>query len=341
MKEMGVGIIGTGIYMPEEVRTNDWFDQFDMYQFDDIFDKAGAKERRICAKGELASDIEAKALLAAVENTPGVNIEDIEFIINCPTVHEMVLPGHGSVVAYKAGANNAATLTTEGSCTALLSAITVAWGMINTRIYNTIACVVSCNWSICADYSEKSCMMMGDGAAAVIMQPVSLGKGVLAIDWETNGSMFGAMGITTRLPRNLITEYRHGNSGEGPRERPLFFLDPGHAGLESVKLDGPIKPPEKTRNALKKAGYTVEDIDFFLSHNPTKYHVEAWWKALNIPPEKTYITLEKYGNLGGASLAVNLCEANALGKIKDGDLVVLTSPGAGYHYIAAVLKWGK
>jgi len=178
---ISAGIVGTGLYVPEEVRTNDWFKKLNMLPTDDIFDKSGVKERRICAKGEMSSDMEAKALLSAVENA-GIDIEDIDFIFNGPVINEAIAPGHGPAVKHKAGAKNAATFTVEGTCSSLISQIATAWGMISTGTYKTIACVVGCNWTLAADYTEKTCMIMGDGAAAVIMQPVSPGKGFLAIE---------------------------------------------------------------------------------------------------------------------------------------------------------------
>jgi len=89
------GIVGTGLYVPEEVRTNDWFKKLDMLPTDDIFDKSGVKERRICAKGEKSSDMEVKALLAAVENA-GIKIEDVELILDGPIHRDQPAPGNAA-----------------------------------------------------------------------------------------------------------------------------------------------------------------------------------------------------------------------------------------------------
>jgi len=334
------GIVGTGLYVPEEVRTNEWFEDLDLLSFDEIFDEAGVEERRVCAKGENASDMEAKALLSAVENA-GISIDDIELILDGPTFQDQPIPGNAAALQYKSGAKNAAAINVETACTSLISQISVAWGMIASGLYDTVACVVSTSWTNIADYTEKNCMFMGDGAAAIIMQPVSKGKGILSVHLETDGSCYGALGCNLRLPSRYIRDYKAASYVEQSRERLYFYIDRGHAGLEEIKRSGPITTPNAAKKALAKAGYTEKNIDFLISHNPTKILTEAWRKALNIEPEKTHLTIEKYGNMSAASIGANLHEASVSGRIKDGDLVVMCAPGAGYHYAAAVLRWGK
>lgn len=340
MEMRAAGIVGTGLYVPEEVRTNEWFQQFELLPFDELFDDARVRERRVCAKGEKSSDIETKALLSAVENA-GINIEDVELILDGPNLHDQPQPGNAALVQYKSGAKNAAAINVESACTSLLSQITIAWSLIRSGIYNTIACIGATNWTVTADYTEKNCMFMGDGAAALIMQPVSEGRGILSTHLETDGSCYSAVGRNFRLPRALIENYKPGNYLEGPRERVYLYIDRGDAGIGKIREHGPIKIPEAAQKALAKAGYIEKDIDFLITHNPAPALVDAWQKALNVPPEKAHITFEKYGNMSAASIGANLHEALKMGKIQDGDLVVMCGPGAGFHYSAVVMRWGK
>lgn len=340
MEMRAAGIVGTGLYVPEEIRTNAWFQQFELLPFDELFDNAGVMERRVCAKGEKSSDIETKALLKAVENA-GIGIEDVELILDGPNLHDQPQPGNAALVQYKAGAKNAAAINVESACTSLLSQITIAWSLIRSGIYNTIACIGATNWTIAADYTEKNCMFVGDGAAALIMQPVSKGRGILSAHLETDGSCYSAVGRNFRLPRALIENYKAGSYLEGPREKIYLYIDRGDAGIEKIRRYGPTKIPEAAKNALAKAGYTEKDIDFLITHNPAPALVDAWQKALNVPLEKTHITFEKYGNMSAASIGANLHEAVTMGGIKDGDLVVMCGPGAGFHYSAVVMRWGR
>ncbi len=334
------GIVGTGVYVPEEVRTNEWFSRFNLLPFDDIFDNAGVLERRICARGEKSSDMETKALMDAVKNA-GIGIGDVELILNGSNLPDQPQPGNAALVQYKSGAINAAAINVESACTSLLSQITIGCALIKSGMYDTIACIGATNWTVTADYTEKNCMFMGDGAAALILQPVSEGRGVLSTHIETDGSCWNAVGRNLRLPRSLIVDYSPGNYLEGPREKVYFYIDRGDQGLGEIKRSGPVKTPEIAKKALAKAGYTVKDIDFLITHNPTMALVDAWRKALNVPPEKSHITIEKYGNMSAATIGTNLHEAVSLGKIKDGDLVVMCGPGAGFHYAAVVIRWGK
>ncbi len=341
IKEMrSVGIVGTGSYLPEEVRTNEWFKQFDLASSLDLFNDSGILERRIHAKGERSSDMEVKALLAAVENA-GISVEDVELILDGPNLRDQPAPGNAAIVQYKSGAKNAAAINVESACTSLLSQMTIAWGLIRSGMYNTIACIGATDWTKSADYTEKNCMLLGDGAAALIMQPVSQGKGILSTCIETDGSCWNAVGRNLRLPKALLENYEPGNYIEGSRERIYFYFNRGDAGLDKVKEYGPVKVPEVVRKALSKANLNESDIDFLIPHNPAKKLVEAWLKALDIPSEKSHITLEKFGNMSAASMGANLYEAVAMGKMKDGDIVVMCGPGAGFHHAAVVMKWGK
>ncbi|MBF0558184.1 MAG: ketoacyl-ACP synthase III [Nitrospirae bacterium] len=334
------GIVGTGLYLPEEVRKNEWFSKLDLLPFDEIFDNAGVVERRICASGEKSSDMETKALLEAVNNA-GIGIRDIDLILDGPNLRDQPQPGNAALVQYKSGAVNAAAINVESACTSLLSQITVAWALIGSGMYQTIACIGATNWTVTADFTEKNCMFMGDGAAAVILQPVSEGRGILSTHLETDGSCWNAVGRNLRLPRSLLTNYTPGNYLEGPREKVYFYIDRGDSGIGEIKRSGPVKTPEVARKALSKAGYTERDIDFLITHNPTMALAEAWRTALDIPPEKSHITLEKYGNMSAATIGANLHEAVVMGKIKDDDLVVMCGPGAGFHYASVVMRWGR
>lgn len=340
MEIRSVGIVGTGLYVPEEVRTNEWFEQFNLLSLNKIFDHAGVMERRICAKGEMSSDMETKALLSAVNNA-GIDIKDIDLILDGPNIHDQASPGNAALLQYKSGATNAIAINVDAACVSLISQLDIAWALIATGRYNTVACVVATMQTKTADYTDKSCMLLGDGAAAVIVQAVTQGKGILSTHLETDGRYFKAVGIDLRLPRALMRKYEGSSYLETPSERLYYFFDHGELGLKEITRSGPIRTPEVALKALAKVGYTEKDIDFLITHQPSKILTEAWRETLGVPVEKTYDTIEKYGNMGPASIGSCLHEAVVSGKIKDGDLVLLAGPGAGFHFNAAVIRWGK
>ncbi|MEW6595138.1 MAG: 3-oxoacyl-ACP synthase III family protein [Thermodesulfobacteriota bacterium] len=283
--------------------------------------------------------MEAQAVLAAVE-TAGIRVCDLDLILVGPTIQDQPMPGNAALVQHKVGASCAA-INVETACTSLLSQMVVAQGLILSGAYTTIACVASANWTKAADYSEKNCMLLGDGASAVILQPVGEGRGILGSHLETDGSYWGSIGCAMRLPRNVLSDYANGDYLQGPREKILFYVDRGEAGVGEIKNAGPIKTPAAAEKALAKAGLTPDDVDFLICHNPTEDLVAAWRQRLGISLEKNYTTLSCYGNMSGASLGANLHEAVQRGKIKDGNLVLMCAPGAGYHYAAIALRWGR
>lgn len=113
MAMKSAGIVGTGLYLPEEIRTNEWFNDFNLLSVGDIFDSAGVQERRICAKGQSATDMEVQALWSAVENA-GISIDDIEMILDGPSLHDQLMPGNAAALQYKSGAKNAVAMNVAG-----------------------------------------------------------------------------------------------------------------------------------------------------------------------------------------------------------------------------------
>ncbi len=340
MEMKAVGIIGTGLYVPAEIRTNDWFDQFDLVAAIDVFKDSGIKERRVAGKGELASDMGTKALLAAVENAR-ISINEVDLILHAGT-NDHTLPLNAPVIQYKSGAKNAAAMDVDMACASFIAQLAVARALIATGEYTTVACVCVGYFSIFADYTEKSCMMLGDGASAMIVQSVSAGKGILSVAMETDGRFHNTLGIDLRLPYAQIQNYDPVGVTAGPSEKPYFYVNRADAeGVKHIKEVDAVKVPEIAERALAKAGYTKNDIDFLIPHNPGRFLTETWRQALGVPPEKMYITHEKYGSMAGATIGANLHEAVTLGKIKTGDIVVLCGPGVGVSYNAAVMRWGK
>jgi 3-oxoacyl-[acyl-carrier-protein] synthase-3 len=338
------GIIGTGYYVPEEIRTNDWFSHLPDLNLDPVLDQvfidSGVKERRICAKGEKSSDMETKALLAAVENA-GISVEDIDLILNGSAMDDQFAPKNASLVQYKSGAKNAASLNVDMACSTLLSQMGLAWGMIASGLYKTVACVVSTDWTRIADYTDASCLFVGDGAAAIIMQPVTPGKGMLSIEMVSEGQYHAAIGVTIRLPKIAYTKNYQRAMYEPSQEQFLFHIQKDHPGFIELNENSPVKFAEMSRKALAKAGLTVADVDHFIPHQPPISVVNQWREAIGIAPNKMYITIEKFGNVSAASVGINLHEISAMGKLKEEDVVLMIAPAAGHQYAAVVLRWGQ
>ncbi len=438
MKVRSAGIVGTGFYVPKEIRTNEWFESFDLMPVNEIFNNTGVKERRISADYEVSSYMEAKALLAAVEDA-GIDIKDVDVILDGPNLPDQPSPGNAALLQRKSGAENAIAIDVSTACISLITQLDIAWAMIASGRYKTVACVVASMQTKVADHTEISCMMLGDGAAAMIVQEVPEGYGILSTHLETQGEYFRAVGAdfccqrrdlmsryideekTKEEQQKTLVEFKkeqqnkideemqayekqlkqiENNSNNLPAEevaeklkvhknfKPCtkvvdieledvivletsylktsqnseeenkkihFFFDHGEKGLKHIAKHGRTETPMAARKALENINHTTKDIDFFITHQPSKVLTNAWrkgkswWKETDdekekekwtdIPEGKTYNNLEKYGNMGPASTASCLHEAVKLEKIKHGDVVVLAGPGAGLHHNAAVIKW--
>lgn len=327
MSNKRAGIIGLGIHLPEKVLTN-----FDLEKMVDTSDewirtRTGVRERRIAEKGQSASDLGSQAALAAIEDA-SLTPADIQLIIVATITPDMVFPSTACMIQSKIGAQ-CPSFDLAAACSGFPYALAVAESFIKSGMYKNILVVGAEVLSNFIDWKDRStCVLFGDGAGAAVVSEVSNGHGICATYLGADGTQ----GDLLKIPA--------GGSKIPPSEESVrtgqHFLK--MQGSEIFKL-AVRRMEEAIGEVLKRGSLSAEDVDCVIPHQANLRILQALAERVNIPLDKIYVNVEKYGNMSSASTVVALYEAVRQGKIKKGSNVVLVAFGGGLTWASSLIKW--
>lgn len=324
-----IGIKGIGYYVPNKTWTNR--DLSKMVETSDewIYNKTGIKERRIADPCEATSDLALYASLDALEDA-GLTAGDIDLIILATSSPDMIQPSTAAILQGKLGAKNAAAFDVSAVCAGFVFAVTIAAGMMKGLGYKNVLVVGAETYSRILDWKDRNtCVFFGDGAGAVVLSEteelgfigsyiMNNGRGWDVIKYPAGG---------TRIPTSHETVDK---------------------GLHAFAMQGKkvwefatAVFPESIRTVTATHGYDVQDIDWVISHQANINIIKTSMEKLGLPMEKTYTTIDKYGNTSGASVPITLAEAYKKGLLKKGDLITLIGFGGGLSWGSVLLKWIK
>ncbi len=323
-----VGILGLGAYLPSKKLTN--FDLEKMVETSDewIRSRTGIQERRIAALHEKTSDLATKAAFQALKNAK-ISAEKIDLIIVATISPDSNFPSMACLVQKAIGAKKAAAFDICAACSGYLYALTTAKQYIQTGLSHRALVIAAERISGLVDWKDRdTCILFGDGAGACVLGPVKSG-GITADFLQAFGDQGDLMHVVVQGARSPF------NSGKSTYTKLPYVVMQGKE-LFKVAVNSMSDAIEKV---LKKAKLKKGDIDCVVPHQANDRIISAVAKKLNIPKEKIFINIHKYGNMSAASVAVALYEAQKSKKIKKGDNVVLVAFGAGLVSAANVIKW--
>lgn len=322
------GIISTGHSYPEGVLTNADLEKIVDTNDEWITSRTGIKQRRKAADNEYTSQFAVKAARQALERG-GIDPKEIDIIVCATTTPDQILPSTGCLIQRELGCENAAGMDVFAACSGFLYGITMVESMIRTgqiRYALVIGAEVLTKY---VDYTDRStCVIFGDGAGAAVIGPVADGKGILATKIRSDGryeEQLFAPGGGTKL----------GTTHETIDNRDHFFKMRGNE-LFKVAVRSMA---EISNEMLAKAGYKVEDVDLVVPHQANQRITDAVASRLGVPEEKMYSNIAQHGNTSSASIPIALDECMQSGKIKEGDLVLLTAFGGGVTWGATVIRF--
>ncbi|MDA8233737.1 MAG: ketoacyl-ACP synthase III [Clostridia bacterium] len=325
---MPVGITGVGSYAPERVMTNAELEELVKTTDDWIRTRSGIRERRIAGEDTATSDMSVIAAQRALENA-GLQASDIDLIVLATLSPDYPWPATACLVQERLGAHRAVAFDISAGCTGLVYGLAVGSQFIQTGMYRNVLVIGGETMSKVINWQDRStCVLFGDGAGAVVLQPVQEGSGFLSIDLGTEGAgveLLYQPGGGSRRPASEETLAR--------KEHYLHMN-----GREVFKFAVKVME-QSTLKAIEKAGLTVEDINYIIPHQANLRIIEAAAKRLKVGMDKIYVNVDKYGNTSAASIGIALDEALQEGKIKKGDNILLVGFGAGLTWGAIVLKW--
>ncbi len=309
---MGLKIEGVGIYLPNKRLTN--FDLEKMVDTSDewITTRTGIKERRI-AENETTSYMAYRSALSAIERS-GISKEDIDGIIVATLSPENQFPSTACLVQEKLGLKDIFAFDLSAACSGFLYGLEVAWSMISAGRAKRILLIGSEKISGIVDWKDRStCVLFGDGAASVILTNDEGSSDILASRIYSDGSLWELLYAPLCGYINM-------------KGRELFKV-----AVRSME--------EACRYVLDKAGLSPEDVDLVIPHQANIRIINSLAEKLNIPEEKVYTNIHKYGNTSAASIPIALYEALEEGRLKRGDIVLLTAMGGGLTWGATLLRF--
>jgi 3-oxoacyl-[acyl-carrier-protein] synthase-3 len=322
-------IVGTGSYSPEKVLTNADLEKFVETNDQWIVERTGIRERHVAAADQASSDLAFEASKRALEMA-GVSAADLDLIVLGTITGDMPWPSTAALLQGRLGNKKAFAFDVSAACSGSLYALSIADRYVATGVAKNALVVGVDMLTRIVDWKDRNtCILFGDGAGAMVIQPTDDPKrGLQSIHLHTDGSQWAILhqpgpGSRHPLSQQLLDERGHYLIMNG-REVYKFAV---RALVESC------------REALAANHLSASDVTYVIAHQANKRILDATLERLEIPASKCWMNLEKYGNTSAASVPTTLDEANRAGWFKPGDTILVTAIGAGMAWGAGIIRW--
>jgi 3-oxoacyl-[acyl-carrier-protein] synthase-3 len=329
MTPRSVRITGWGMYAPERRLTNADLERVVDTSDEWIVTRTGIRERRIAARHETTATLAAIAGKRAIA-VAGLQPDDIDVILVATLTPDYWMPSTGALVKEAIGNTRAAAMDVAAACSGLVYGYSVADAYLRSGMFKNALVVGSETLSRYLDFSDRgTCILFGDGAGAVVLS---------ASDEEGGGAQ--GMELTTDPDGAYMIWLPSGGSRSPASGQTLA------RGEHYVRMEGKETYRYATKTmattalkAIERAGWQPDEIDLFIPHQANVRIIESVAKGLNLPMDKMFVNLDRYGNTSAASVGIALAEAVDTGRVKVGDKIVLVAFGAGLTSGGIALEW--
>jgi 3-oxoacyl-[acyl-carrier-protein] synthase III len=316
-------IIGTGSYLPERILTNHDLESMVNTSDEWIVTRTGMKERRIAREDEYTSDMAFQASLRAIE-TAGITPGQLDLILCATLTPDFMFPSTACLLQAMLKAENAAAVDVQAACTGYVYCLSQAKAYIESGMYKNILIVASEKLSSIVNYQDRNtCVLFGDGASACVVS--NQGDGLMIRDVAAELIILPAGG--SRRPASLesVSEGQHYLKMEG---KEVFK----HA----------VRRMEAASKAcLERVGLAEDQISWLIPHQANIRIIEAVAKRFNVPMEKVFMTIHKYGNTSASSIGIALDELIRGPGVKEQENLLLFAFGAGLTWGASLVTYTK
>ena len=317
-----IGITGLGTNVPAKVMTNDDLAQLVDTSDEWIQERTGIRERRFAVQSEALSDIALPAVREALTEA-GADPSEIDLIICATVTPDMLFPTTSALMADTLGMKKAAAFDLLAGCTGFMYGISQAYGMLASGLSKKAVVVGGDLLSKILDWEDRSTLVIfGDGAGAVVMEPVEEG-GFVGFELGADG----AGGVHLCYP----------GSGSRHFDDPHSILKMN--GREVFKFATRVMV-SSAEAVLEQCGRTIDEVDVYVPHQANKRIIDYAVGKLGIPPERTVVNVDRFGNTSSGSIPLALADARAEGRLTEGALVLMTGMGAGLTWGSALIEWG-
>jgi 3-oxoacyl-[acyl-carrier-protein] synthase-3 len=323
-------ITGWGMAVPERVLTNADLERMVNTSDEWIRTRTGIRERRVVGPGEYTSTLATEAGRRAIA-CAGLPPQAIDLIILATCTPDRPFPATACTVQANLGIPNAGAFDLAAACSGFVYGLGVATSMIRSGMARNVLFIAADVFTHYINWNDRNtCVLFGDGAGAVVLQPSEKPLGLLSCVLGASGKDEDLMAVDvggTRMPATpeLLEQGRQYVYMQG---REIFKLAVRGMGDSSLQ-------------AIAEAGLTPADIDLVVPHQANLRIIEATAKRLETPMERVFVNLDRYGNTSAATIPIALVEAVDQGVLKDGDRVLLTAFGGGLTWASAVVRWGR
>lgn len=322
-------ILGFGGYAPERVITNDdwanWVDTTDEW----ITQRTGIKRRRYAADDESTMSLAAKASEVALEDA-GLTPHDIDEIVVATDTPEAMTPDTAAFVQHQLGCREIPAYDLGGSgCAGFIQALDVARARVAVSPKKILVIGVELISKMISQEDRATAVLFGDAAGAVVVGPEGGRAQVLAAVSGTDG---GSAGILTLAAGGTRNPFNEASLRSGDYNR--LIMDGRKVFVEAVR-----RMSEASMEVLRSVGKSISDVALVIPHQANKRIIDAVGKKLGLGEERVFVNVHEYGNTGSATVPFALWEAVSQRRIKEGDFVLLTAFGAGFHWAAAAIQF--
>ena len=327
-KKITAAITAIGGYVPEDKLTN--FDLEKMVDTNDewIRSRTGVSERRILkGEGKATSDMGAPAVLELCKKR-GIDPLEIDCLICCTVTPDMVFPATANIICDKIGAKNAFGFDLQAACSGFLYGVTTGAAFIESGRYKKVVIVGADKMSAIVDYQDRAtCIIFGDGAGAVLLEPNEEGYGIQDSILRSDGSGCQFLHMKaggSKKPASIETVMAREHYAYQEGQAVFKFAVKGMADVSAELLE---------RNNL-----TGDDIAWLVPHQANLRIIDATANRMGLPKEKVMINIQKYGNTTAGTIPLCLWEWES--QLKKGDNIVMAAFGGGFTWGATLVKWG-
>ena len=330
MAELKRAVIqGAGHAIPSRVLTNQDIEKLVDTTDEWIRQRTGIQERRVAEPAETSSVLGARAARMALENA-GAAPEEVELVVVATVTGDMMFPSTACLVQQQLGLKNAGAMDVGAACAGFVYALQVAGSMIESGAVGNALVIGSDVLTRFVDWSDRStCVLFGDGAGAVFVRgETETNRGLIKSLLCSDGDRSELIDLQIGGSRNPI------QSAESASARRYIFM----AGQEVFRF-AVVGMGDACCRVLELAGMSSDEIDLFVPHQANLRIIDAAAKRLELPPERVFVNVQKYGNTSGGSIPLALSEAAALGKLRKGMVAMTVGFGAGLVWGANLIRW--
>ena len=322
-------ILGTGSAVPKKIVTNQDLESMVDTSDEWISSRTGIKQRHIAEDGDTTSLLAAEATQQALDMA-GVKAEEVDMIVVSTTSPDMIMPNTGALVQKHLGASNAFGFDVYAACAGFVYALTIADKFVKDKPGSKVVAIGAELLSYITDWQDRNtCVLFGDAAGAVLMSGTNDSeRGILSTHLRSDGRLWKLL----HIPGGGVV---YPPSAEMAEKRDYCIRMHGNEVFKhAVRSMAGVAQEALTANELGP-----EDVDLFIPHQANIRIMKKVAERLEIPLDRVYVNIERYGNTSSATIPVALDEVNRAGRLKPGDLVLLDAFGGGFTWGAVMLRW--